>query len=128
MCTKWAEGLSGAASWSREGRQVIRHGFHVRLHPGALDEYVRLHDPVPPAVMEQLRSAGIRNYSIYAQGQDLFGSLAFTDRDQLKRALSYDAAPEWTKAVSELMIGRTVDPSTGLLAGLPEVFAMGWDS
>lgn len=107
---------------------MIRHGFHVRLQPGALDEYVRLHDPVPPPVLAQLQRAGIRNYSIFAQEQDLFASLAYDDPDQVRQTLSYDAAPEWTEAVARLMIGRTVDPSSGLLAGMPEVWAMGWDS
>jgi L-rhamnose mutarotase len=48
-----------------EINDMTRHGSIVRLHAEKADEYKRLHQAVWPEVLEMIRQANIRNYSIY---------------------------------------------------------------
>ena len=52
-----------------------RYGTVIRLKPGALDEYVRLHEAVWPEVLATISACNIRNYSIYYQNGLLFAYL-----------------------------------------------------
>jgi L-rhamnose mutarotase len=50
----------------------LRYAFRMRLKPGTADEYRRLHEAVDDAVIDEIRRAGIHNYSIFVDGTDLF--------------------------------------------------------
>ena len=50
-----------------------RHGFALRLKPERIDEYKRYHREVWAEVLEAIREAGIRNYSIFLKDDLLFG-------------------------------------------------------
>ena len=47
-----------------------RHGWVIRLKPGAREEYVRLHAAVPKEVLGTITACGIRNYSIFLSRLD----------------------------------------------------------
>ncbi|MCC7014480.1 MAG: L-rhamnose mutarotase [Planctomycetes bacterium] len=47
-----------------------RHGSVIRIAPGKLDEYVRLHERVWPAVLARISDCNIRNYSIFLRELD----------------------------------------------------------
>jgi len=42
-----------------------RSGFVLRVKPDKLEEYVRAHQQVWPEMLEALKGAGIRNYTIF---------------------------------------------------------------
>lgn len=42
-----------------------RMGHVIRLKPGTIEEYKRLHAAVWPSVLEQIARSNIRNYSIF---------------------------------------------------------------
>ena len=55
-----------------------RVAFAMKLLPGAEAEYRRRHAAVWPEMLEALRAAGARDYSIYLHGDDLSASSSLT--------------------------------------------------
>lgn len=60
---------------------VHRHAAVIRLRPEKEAEYRRLHADVWPEVLAMLRTAGIRNYSIFLRDGTLFSYLEYTGDD-----------------------------------------------
>ena len=56
-----------------------RVGFTMRLLPGQEAEYRRRHAAVWPEMLDALRAAGARDYSIFIRGDDLFAYLEVDD-------------------------------------------------
>ena len=56
-----------------------RIGFRMRLLPGQEAEYRRRHAAVWPELLADLTAAGASNYSIFLDGEDLFGYLEVDD-------------------------------------------------
>jgi L-rhamnose mutarotase len=87
-----------------------RSGFVLRVKPDKIDEYVEAHRHVWPALLGALRAAGIRNYTIFRAGDEMFG---YFEADDLERASSYLAAQEvsarWQEAMAELLEERVPD-------------------
>ena len=100
---------------------MTQYAFEMTLHPGADAEYIRLHDPVPDAILEQLAEAGISDYSIFIKDGHVFGSYRCTDLDRARAALAHDASPEWSAAVIALIAHRDTDPDFPMLR-FPRVF------
>ena len=42
-----------------------RVGFLIRVKPGKLEEYKKLHNPIWPELAAALKDAGMRNYSLW---------------------------------------------------------------
>ncbi|HSV74220.1 MAG TPA: L-rhamnose mutarotase [Chthonomonadales bacterium] len=58
-----------------------RFGMALRLKPGALDEYARLHAAVWPEVLATITACNIRNYSIYHKDGWLFSYCEYVGDD-----------------------------------------------
>ncbi len=58
-----------------------RYGMALRLRPGALEEYSRLHAAVWPEVLEMIAACNIRNYSIYHKDGWLFSYFEYHGAD-----------------------------------------------
>jgi L-rhamnose mutarotase len=84
--------------------------LHVRLDK--IDEYVTAHANVWPEMLDALRNAGIRNYSIFRDGTRMFG---YFESDDLERASEYLAAQpvcaRWQDAMALLLEERV--PESG---------------
>ena len=50
-----------------------RSAFVLRVRPERIEEYVHAHRHVWPEMLDALRSAGIRNYTIFRHGNQMFG-------------------------------------------------------
>ena len=50
-----------------------RFAWKARVLPGMLSEYIRRHDEIWPEMTAVLNEAGIRNYTIWTTGEELFG-------------------------------------------------------
>jgi L-rhamnose mutarotase len=99
-----------------------RIAFTMKLLPGAEAEYRRRHAAVWPEMLEALRSAGARNYSIYLNGRDLIGVLEVEDFDRFRKLM--DEAPinaPWQADMASL-IDPCTDPATGFHRRLEEIF------
>jgi L-rhamnose mutarotase len=66
-----------------------RSAFVLRVRPGKIDEYVEAHRTVWPEMLDALRAAGIRNYSIGWNGTEMFG---YFESDDLDSATHHTAA------------------------------------
>jgi len=87
-----------------------RSAFVLRVRPERIDDYLESHGNVWPEMLDALRGAGIRNYTIFRSGNDVFG---YFESDDLERAAAYMAAQEvstrWQDAMAELLEERVPD-------------------
>ena len=59
-----------------------RIGFLIRVRPEKLDEYKKHHNPIWPELLAELKTAGMRNYSLWLHPSGLeFGYLECDDWD-----------------------------------------------
>jgi L-rhamnose mutarotase len=101
-----------------------RVAFTMRLLPGAEAEYRRRHAEVWPDMLEALRAAGCRDYSIYLLDQNLIGVFEVDDFERFRAMMA--AAPvndRWQADMATLIDPRT-DPATGFHRRLEEVFRL----
>jgi L-rhamnose mutarotase len=101
-----------------------RIAFAMKLLPGAEAEYRRRHASVWPEMLDALRAAGARNYSIFQHGDDLFGVLEVEDFDRFRTMM--DEAPvnaRWQADMAAL-IDPCIDPATEFHTRLDEVFRL----
>jgi L-rhamnose mutarotase len=99
-----------------------RVGFTMRLLPGQEAEYRQRHAAVWPEMLEALRDAGARDYSIFIRGSDLFAYLEVEDFEAFRAFMA--AAPvntRWQDEMAEL-IDPLTDPATGFHQRLEEIF------
>ena len=100
-----------------------RRGFVLRVKPDRIDEYVEAHRHVWPEMLEALRAAGIRNYTIFRAGNEMFG---YFESEDLARAEKYlaaqDVSARWQDAMAELLDERVPDEGP---PPLEEVFRLG---
>jgi L-rhamnose mutarotase len=69
-----------------------------------MDEYLVAHENVWPEMLDALRAAGVRNYTIFRSDSDVFG---YFEADDLAAASDYMAAQEvntrWQAAMAPLV-------------------------
>ena len=99
-----------------------RLGFVMRLRPGAEAEYRRRHAEVWPEMLEELKAAGARNYSIFLRGDDLFGYLEVEELARFQRDMATSAVNARWQAEMAHLIDPLIDPATGFHQRLKEVF------
>jgi L-rhamnose mutarotase len=87
-----------------------RSAFVLRVRPDKIDEYVAAHREVWPEMLDALRGAGIRNYTIFRHGNEMFG---YFEADDLEAAGAFMAEQEvnarWQDAMAELLDERVPD-------------------
>ena len=102
-----------------------RVAWKGRIKPGCKEEYISRHDAIWPEMTALLKEAGIRNYTIFANGNELFGyyecekGLSYAQRAQAGSAV-VDRWNEYMQDVLEL----EMDPETGAQPALEAVFRM----
>ena len=100
-----------------------RYALRMRLKPGTGDAYRQLHQTVDPVVIDEIRRAGIHDYSIFLDGDDLFSYFEVDDLDVLASVMKQsDPTRPWARAVIELFASKANDPATGMPPRLEEVF------
>jgi L-rhamnose mutarotase len=97
-----------------------RTAFVLRVRADKLEDYVRAHQDVWPEMLDALRAAGIRNYTIFRDDHRMFG---YFEADDLDAAGEYLAGQEvstrWQDAMAELLEERVPD---GGPPALEEIF------
>lgn len=102
-----------------------RMAWKGRIKPGCKAEYVRRHKEIWPEMVEVLKSAGICNYTIFANGDELFGyyecekGIAAAEKVQAESPV-VDRWNEYMKDILEL----EMDPETGAQPKLEPVFRL----
>ena len=99
--------------------------WKATLKPGKKAEYIRRHDEIWPEMTEVLTRAGIRNYTIWCCGDELFGyyecekGVAYAEKVQAESPV-VDRWNEYMKDILEL----EMDPVTGAQPKLEQVFRL----
>ena len=87
-----------------------RTGFVLRVRPDKIDEYVEAHANVWPEMRDALSSAGIRNYTIFRAGTQVFGYFEAEDLDAAERYLAaQEVCTRWQNAMAVLLEERVPD-------------------
>ena len=60
----------------------------LEVRPGYEDEYKKRHEEIWPEMVDMLRNAGVRNYSIFRHGLTLFGYFETDDLEQTITAIN----------------------------------------
>lgn len=79
-----------------------RIAFKMRLLPGTADAYELAHDEIWPEMVEVIKSAGVRNYSIFRHDLDLFAYLE-ADGDLAEMGAQNPVVARWWRAMEPLM-------------------------
>jgi L-rhamnose mutarotase len=98
---------------------MAQYAWVLEVRPGYEEEYVRRHQEIWPEMVEALRSAGIRNYSIFRHGLTLFG---YFETDDIEKTQEYLANSETNQRWSEWMdpiMKVDIDPTTDFPYLLP---------
>ena len=101
-----------------------RMAWKGRIKPGCKAEYIRRHDAIWPEMKELLKAAGICNYTIFANGEELFGyyecekGIAFAERTQAESPV----VDRWNEYMRDVMV-MDFDPETGTAVALEKVFS-----
>ena len=76
---------------------MIRHAFKMRIPLEHAAEYKRRHDEIWPLLVNEIRVAGICDYSIFLDEQtgDLFGSMKIQDPSKLEQLASKEIMKQW---------------------------------
>jgi len=98
---------------------MARYAWVLEVRPGYEEEYRKRHQEIWPEMVEELRKAGIRNYSIFRHGLTLFG---YFETDDLQHTIDFLARSEvngrWGEWMAPIM-NIEVDSSTGFPFLLP---------
>ena len=101
-----------------------RVAFRLRVQSDKLAEYKRLHQEVWPDLLADMRAASIRNYTIFADGPELFGYLECDDWDAANATLANsDANRRWQAFMADYL-ATPVDPDGGPMGLMEEVFRL----
>ena len=99
-----------------------RAAFVLRVRPDKVEEYVRAHRNVWPEMLDALRAAGIRNYTIFRDGKQVFGYFEADDLAAAERYLAQqDVSTRWQDAMADLLEQRVPDRGPPVLE---EVFRL----
>ena len=99
-----------------------RYAWKAKIVPGKLEEYKRRHDNIWPELIKVLNQAGIRNYTIWNTGDELFGyyeceSVEYASRVQAQSLV----VQKWNNYMRDVLI-MDLDPETGAQPRLSCVF------
>lgn len=102
-----------------------RLAWKGKIKSGCKNEYKKRHDDIWPEMVEVLKQAGICNYTIFSNGDVLFGyyecekGIAYAERIQAESTV-VERWNEYMKDILEL----EMDPETGAQPKLKPVFRM----
>jgi len=80
-----------------------RVAFQLRIRKDKLEEYDRAHAAVWPELIESIRSAGIRDYSIFRRHQTIFLVMRVADFDRAWDTLAKDPINQrWQQKMADI--------------------------
>jgi len=101
---------------------MTRIAERFRLKPGKKEEYKKRHDEIWPEMIQLMRKAGIKNYSIWNAGDDLFGYFEVDDYSHLVNVMeNSDIKKKWDEYMADI-IEVDIDPETKLSKNMELMF------
>ena len=102
-----------------------RYAWKAIVLDGMLEEYRKRHDEIWPEMLEVLKEAGIKNYTIWNVGNELFGYYECV-KDASYAAKVQAESPvvdKWNEYMKDVMV-MVMDPETGAQPKMECVFFM----
>ncbi len=102
-----------------------KYAWKGYIKDGCYEEYCRRHDEIWPEMVEVLKSAGIKNYTIWNVGNELFGyyeceqGVDFAAKIQVESPV----VKKWDVYMQDIL-DIVPDPVTGAQPRLTKVFEM----
>ena len=79
-------------------------GFKLKLKDNVQEEYKRRHDQIWPEMLEKLDKAGIKNYSIWNIGKELFGYYEVEDLEYSNKVQAEsEIVAKWNVYMEDLL-------------------------
>lgn len=100
-----------------------KYAWMAKLKPNKKEEYIKRHNEIWPEMVDVLKSAGIKNYSIWISGEHIFGYY------ECEKGVEYAAkvqatspiVDKWNEYMKDVM-EMEMDPVTGAQPKLEKVF------
>ena len=101
-----------------------RFAWMGKIKPGMQAEYKRRHDAIWPEMKALLKSAGIRNYSIWSDGELVFGYYECEKGAEYAARIQRESpvVEKWDEYMKDILIMEK-DPETGAQPLLTQVFS-----
>ena len=101
-----------------------KYAWRGKIVPGMQEEYKKRHDNIWPEMKEVLADAGIVNYSIWMQGEELFGYYECEKgvENAAKVQAESNVVKKWDEYMKDILIMEK-DPVTGAQPLLTQVFS-----
>ena len=102
-----------------------KYAWKAQIKEGSLSEYCKRHDEIWPEMVTVLKAAGIKNYTIWNVGNDLFGyyecehGMAYATKVQSESPV----VKKWDEYMKDVLI-MEMDPVTGAQPLLECVFTL----
>ena len=92
-----------------------RIAFLIRVKPEKIEEYKKLHNPMPEDFVSEIKAAGIRNYSLWLRPDAVeFGYLECDDWDAACAYLAQSKVHDrWQIMMQDYLLSSTDDESGG---------------
>lgn len=101
-----------------------KYAWKGKIVDGKIQEYIKRHDEIWPEMIEELKKAGIFNYTIWNSGNDLFG---YYECDSIEFASEIQAnspvVKKWDEYMSDILIMEK-DQNTKAQPLLKQVFSL----
>ena len=100
-----------------------KYAWRAKLIDGKKDEYIKRHDEIWNEMKTVLNEAGIKNYTIWCDGDDLFGyyecekGLEYASKIQSES----EVVKRWNAYMKDVMV-MPLDKKTGVQPHLQKVF------
>jgi len=87
------------------GGNMERYVWKGHVAPGKIAEYIKKHDEIWPEMVDLMRKAGMRNYSIGNCGDELIGYYEFDgmDKKQEVYGMHKELLDRWNKHMGGIM-------------------------
>jgi L-rhamnose mutarotase len=87
-------------------------GWHGELHADKVEEYSTKHREIWPEMVQMLKDAGVRNYSIFVTGTRVFG---YYECDDPEASRQHQASAEVTQRWAKHMEGLFTPDGIGFM-------------
>jgi L-rhamnose mutarotase len=82
---------------------MTRRAFTMRLRPGGLDEYKRLHEAIPQELVNEIERSGIGRITIFEDDPVLFLYSEIYDDDAWDKLWHSEVHDRWAELMNPLM-------------------------
>ena len=102
-----------------------KYAWSAKIYQGKKEEYVRRHKEIWPELVEVLKEAGIKNYTIWENDNTLFGyyecekGIAYASKVQSNSPV----VKKWNEYMKDVMF-MPLDPETGAQPKLKNIFSL----